>query len=326
MKKLESDSTSMSSIISTSEIQAIIEQLQSEQHRGSTRKSYLAVWKIFNEFFVRLDRKPIAWADRITLFVGYLVNSNKKSSTVRSYISAIKAALSYIGVEVNENKVLIGALTKACKLKNDKIQVKILIRKSFLHTLVKKVDELFISPQPHLSILYKAMLTTMYYGLFRVGEVTLSDHVVKACDVKIGDNKNKMLFILRSLKMHNVGMKPQLIKIKRQKLKSNSNKPKDILAFCPFQALLNYTGIRKKRKSNTEPFFVFKDRTPVTANNFRNILNKLIMKCGLDPVFYGTVGFRAGCTTDLLDMGVSVETIRKLGRWKSNAVYTYLRS
>ena len=34
-------------------------------------------------------------------------------------------------------------------------------------------------------------------------------------------------------------------------------------------------------------------------------------------------GIRLGHVTDLLNLGVSVETIKKLGRWKSNAVYVY---
>ena len=36
-------------------------------------------------------------------------------------------------------------------------------------------------------------------------------------------------------------------------------------------------------------------------------------------------GLRAGRAVDLLRMGVSFETIKKLGHWKSNIVYEYLR-
>ena len=310
-----------------SELEAIIEQLQSEKHRDTTKRNYLAVWRIFNDFIVRLDRKPVNWADRITLFVGHLVNTNKKSSTIRSYISAIKGVLSYIGIEVNENKVLISSLTRACRLKNDKLNSKIPIRKNFLHVLISKTEEIFSSPQPYLVILYQAMLVSMYYGLFRIGELAYSEHAVKATDVRIGTNKKKMLFILRSSKTHDKSMKPQLIKIKSQSKPGNTkSKNKDSLDVCPFEILQRYRKIRKPLQSENEQFFVFRDRTPVHPMHFRAVLNKLIMKCGLDPTFYSTVGFRAGRATDLLDMGISVETIRKLGRWKSNAVYTYLRS
>ena len=50
--------------------------------------------------------------------------------------------------------------------------------------MITACDEIFSdNPQPFLTILYKAMLITMYYGLFRIGEVTTSEHVLKACDV-----------------------------------------------------------------------------------------------------------------------------------------------
>ena len=50
--------------------------------------------------------------------------------------------------------------------------------------------------------LYMALFSTAYFGLFRVGELTASKHVVKAVNVRIGQNKNKILFILDSSKMH----------------------------------------------------------------------------------------------------------------------------
>ena len=36
-------------------------------------------------------------------------------------------------------------------------------------------------------------------------------------------------------------------------------------------------------------------------------------------------GFQSGRASDLLKLGVSVETIKKLGRWHSNAVFRYLK-
>ena len=79
--------------ISTRELQNIIERLQQERHHKSTRTNYYCVWKTFNEFIIKLDDKPKSWEKRLTLFVAYLKNKNRKSTTIRSYISAIKAVL-----------------------------------------------------------------------------------------------------------------------------------------------------------------------------------------------------------------------------------------
>ena len=58
------------------------------------------------------------------------------------------------------------------------------------------------------------MLVTAYYRLFRIGEISQSEHVIKACDVHIGTNKKKLMFVVRSSKTHSLGDKPQIVKIK----------------------------------------------------------------------------------------------------------------
>ena len=71
---------------------------------------------------------------------------------------------------------------------------------------------------------------------------------------------------------------------------------------------------------------MFADRSPVKPAQFRALLKALMKKCKLKSSDYSCCHrMRAGRVTDLLEMGVPVETIRKLGRWKSTAVYTYLR-
>ena len=45
---------------------------------------------------------------------------------------------------------------------------------------------------------------------------------------------------------------------------------------------------------------------------------------GLEEVNYDTHSLRIGCAKDLQKAGLSVESIKDIGRWKSNAVYQYL--
>ena len=54
-RKSTSSETSLTSRLSTLEIQGKIEQLKHQQYRDSTKKNYYAIWKVFNNFFVRLD-------------------------------------------------------------------------------------------------------------------------------------------------------------------------------------------------------------------------------------------------------------------------------
>ena len=75
---------------------------------------------MFNEFFLKLDEKPNTWSERLNLFVAYLADSNKKSTTIKSYASAIKAILFQAGIDLDEDRLTINSVAKACKLHKDK--------------------------------------------------------------------------------------------------------------------------------------------------------------------------------------------------------------
>ena len=315
----------MSTQISTAEIQRIVDQLKLDRFRNSTKSTYYNVWKNFNEFFIKLDSKPISWSERLTLYVGYLISKRRQSSMIRSYICAIKATLANIGVKVNEDKSLLNSLTRACKIHHDRIIQKFPIGRGIMRIIVRKTREYFTKKgQNYLATLYQALFITAYYGMFRVGELTQNSggHAVTARDVSTGTNKNKLLFILRSSKTHTQGEHPQIVKITGLKGNTSINK-NDV---CPFKILGNFIKMRPRRLSNKEQFFVFRDRSPVTAANFRTVLKTIMKKAKLNFSAYSAQSFRAGRAGDLLRAGVSIETIKKLGRWRSNAVYRYLRT
>ena len=183
----------MSGKISTVSIQRIIDRLKLEQNHDSTRKNYYAIWKVFNAFFVCLDAKPFFWEDRLVLFVAYFVDNNRCPTTINSYISTIKAVLLEDSYELAEDRYLLNLLTKACKYrKNNFIKIRLPIHKDLLHLVLKEVDKMFLSSsnhQPYLAVLYKTILSTGYYGLFRIEEVTKGTHPVLTRDVHIGQNK-----------------------------------------------------------------------------------------------------------------------------------------
>lgn len=68
-----SRSSGTSSKISTSDMERIVEKLKLQQHRDSTTKTYLSIWRKFNDFVINLDKKPVLWEDRTTLFLGTLL-------------------------------------------------------------------------------------------------------------------------------------------------------------------------------------------------------------------------------------------------------------
>ena len=83
----------------------ILEQLKNQQYRSSTRKNYYTIWKQFNKFFVKLDIRPDSLEDRLSLYAAYLVHESQKSTTIRCYVSAIRAILREVKIEFNEDRV-----------------------------------------------------------------------------------------------------------------------------------------------------------------------------------------------------------------------------
>ena len=158
----------------------------------------------------------------------------------------------------------------------------------------------------------------------RVGEVTLSNHVLRAKKIHVGCNKDKLLVILYSSKTHDKSVNPQEIKICANKIeKSGKYRNRH---FCPFEVINTYMKFRKGYLMEEEPFFIFKDYSLVKPDNGRQILKAMIRRLNLDPKLYGFHSLRIGRSSDLIKFGYPVEKVQRMGRWKSNVGYKYIRT
>ena len=155
----------------------------------------------------------------------------------------------------------------------------------------------------------------------RIGELTQSEHAVKAANIHAGTNKNKIMLVLYSSKTHGHDSYPQRIKISA--LDEENYKSTGLI--CPFEAVQLYITSRGGYTNEDENLFVFKDKSNVTPEHVRKLLNRCLISLGLDSSLYNTHSFCLGRTGDLRREGLNLEQIRRAGRWSSNAVYKYLR-
>ena len=132
--------------------------------------------------------------------------------TLRTYLSAIKNVLKCDGYPWDDNKIWLNDLVHSCKLKNDVLTTHLPIHFGLLELLLFELQRNF-STQIYLLRLYQALFSISYYGLLRVGEVTHGDHVIRAKNVHIAENKNKIKIILYTSKTHGEDSIPQEIKI-----------------------------------------------------------------------------------------------------------------
>lgn len=287
--------------------------------RDKTKKIYRNRWVAFNKFMQQFDVMPQTWEERLHIYAAHLVDNKKQSSTVRSYITAIRQILRIADIEIKEDKYLLSSLIKACKLKNDRLYIRMPIRKSLLIQLLKKVDEYYdrTKGQIYLAKLLKAMFSMAYFGMMRVSEITMSDHTVKAPNVRYAKNKNKISITLYSSKTHSIKDPPQFISI---------NEQPDMLDQCPVKLISEFVNLRGTlAKNESDAFFVYQDNVPVTASQFRACLKKLLGKLNVETDLYDTHGFRAGKAVDMWKAGTKISVIKKEGRWLSEAIRSYLK-
>ena len=303
---------------SVDQINQIIERLKSEQFCNSTSQNYLFVWRLFNKFVVSLDYRPKGWESKLALFAAHLVQKGVQSSTLKSYLAAIRSTLKVDGKKIQDDNLELQAIVRACKLENDTLKVRLLIDVKLLEILLFEVKQVFRKDM-YLEKMYKAVLLLGYYRLMHVGELTLSPHVLKAKDIHIARNKNKLLIVLYSSKTHSNCNNPQEIKI-------TGTMAKKVNFFCPFKAIRSFIDIRGSYLSDDELFFILQGRLPLKAEHIRNMLRRLLSNVNLNSSLYDTHSLRIGRTCQLFKMGISIEKIKKIGRWKSNAVYRYIRN
>ena len=245
--------------------------------------------------------------------------------TLKSYVSAIKAKLTADQYQWNDELVYLSALTRACKIKNDMLRTRLPIQKTLLICILCKVERRYIlSQEPYLSTLFKVAYVIGYYGLMRVGEITFSQHVVKAKDVHTGENKDKILIVLHTSKTHKRANRPQKIVIERDNWSVNSQNLANL--YNPISEIVDYLHMRRAYLSDEEPFLIYKNGQPLTSQDLRSNLKDILATMNLNPDLYDTHSLRIGRATDLFKHGVTVEEIKSLGCWKSKAVYKYLRS
>ena len=153
----------------------------------------------------------------------------------------------------DENKALLSSLVKSCKLQNDKVKIRLPIQKGLLEMILFEVERYYSTPQPYLECLYKTIFLLAYYGMLRVGEITFSDHTVKAGHIHIADNKQKLMMVLYTSKTHGQESKPQRIKISVA-AKEIDNKHR---FFCPISSTITYMDIRGPYIEESDPFLPF---------------------------------------------------------------------
>ena len=92
---------------------------------------------------------------------------------------------------------------------------------------------------------------------------------------------------------------------------------------CPVSALLAYLAIRSPSPG---PLFVFQNGTPLSRQQLVAHLRGALTGIGVDVASYLGHTFRIGAASTVAKAGFSDSFIQTLGRWRSQAFTTYIRT
>ncbi|MES9882771.1 MAG: tyrosine-type recombinase/integrase [Sedimenticola sp.] len=164
-------------------------------------------------------------------------------------------------------------------------------------------------------ILFKAVYTLAFFGLFRVSELVVSsqlqaDRPLFITDVEIMAGARQIGIRLRKSKTNQRGA-PTMVNV------FAIDSP-----CCPVRALQALLIRRPK----SVYLFCHQDGKPLTRYQFGAVLAKATVTLKLPKANYQTHSFRIGAASWLAQKGVADSVIKKLGRWQSNAFKRYIRS
>ena len=185
--------------------------------------------------------------------------------------------------------------------------------------IMLKLQEVCISGQlsDYDSRLLWAACCLGYFGFLRSGEFTLPDlstpPSIFASDLEVDSHHN-----------------PSIVRVRLRRAKTDPFGEgvsiyvgRTGTSLCPVSALLNLMAVRPQSEG---PLFVHEDSSPLTRSRFVHLTKHALRLANIDATGYSGHSFRIGAATAAAAAGIPAYYIKMLGRWQSEAYYSYIRT
>ena len=175
-------------------------------------------------------------------------------------------------------------------------------------------------PGSYFNIMIWAACCLAFFGFLRVGEFTVpADNQY--------DESCHLSFSSISIDSR---VNPQQLKVMIKQSKTDPFR-KGVSIFlgatgknlCPVRGILPYLAIRG---NHSGPLFIFEDGRSLTRQRFGSALNGLLNQLQMDTQCYNTHSFRIGAATTARQANIPDTIIKMLGRWKSDAYQSYIKT
>lgn len=260
---------------------------------------------------------PLVWPPSDQHIIQFIVSCSLRglsSASVRTYLSGIsfKCKLQYTR-DPTQNfvvKKLLAGMSRLISTTDARLPITPALLEKLINVLPVVCSSLYEV------ILFSAVFSCSYFGLFRVSELVLdstkgsSSHAMDASSIQFFQDNSAVKIYVAHSKTDQLGRGVVLI------LPAVKGK------VCPVKLLKQFSMQRPKIQG---PFFCHFDRSPLTRYQFNAILKKSLSCIGVDIKKYKSHSFRIGGATTASINGISDGQIKELGRWESRAYKRYIR-
>ena len=299
------------------ELSEIMMKLLKSSVAPSSLQLYKRAWALMRETFSYINQNsnlqimlPLS-VSSMSFYVAYLHRENYAPSSIVSYVSAIGYIHRISGFKDPTTTVIIQKLIAGSTRLGPRFDLRLPITIILLDQLSQSADKV-ISCYYH-RILLKAMFCVAFFGLMRLGELTVSQHGQVLLQLQQLTMSNDKAIVNISHFKHNKSLKPVDIPMEKQ----------DSENVCPVFNLAKYLQVRGYKPG---PLFCFPQEKPVSRRFFVSKLKFLLKFCGLDVSRYRSHSFRIGGASYYADLGCTDSQIRRLGRWNGNSFIDYIRA
>ena len=237
-------------------------------------------------------------------FITHLSLQGVAAASITSIVSAVSYFHKIRGVPDNSQHFTIRQLLVSLRKKPSKADHRMPITLDMLHKLIDALPNFTSSTFE--TTLFSSMFLTAFHFALRVGEITDSPHNLQLQQISTTETSISLSFQSFKHAPQHPGT---------HTLQANSAK------YCAVKALLRYIQIRGDKPG---PLYCLHGK-PVSRGLFATTLRFLLKHIGLSHSDFNTHSFRIGAATEWHQNNVSDLQIRRMGRWRSDAVLKYIR-
>ena len=180
------------------------------------------------------------------------------------------------------------------------------------------VELSLMSLSPYERAMWKVLFCVAYFGCFRVSEFLISTDDLK-------------LLSLDRVLLRKDGAFEFLL----HKTKNNSRGPIQEVIFhqlgddpiCPVAAIHGFLNHRPVTPGSTPLFVNARGQSPITPKVFNAMVRLILVRLGrTDFKLFSAKSFRVGAASEAYSLGYSLDDVKGLGRWNSDAFMDYILS